>query len=295
VTRPRSRCGLFPRGLSASSRWSLSRGWLGGRLCRRRLRGTPGDLAGASGRRAEPVQGHAPRVRRTDGRRVRRPRPRPSPGSLTPPLTRGNSMFSSRVAALTVVPLVLVALGAAAPAEASPPGGSVTCRGEGVDPRARVRHRTEVLIHAPLRTVWRLQADVERWPSWQAPVTTAKRLDRGPLRRGSAFRWTTPAPATPTTPATTLVITSTVRQLQHHSCVRWTGPAIGEGIAINGVHVWNFTKVRGGTLVRTEETHTGPQVDANVPLATEILAHGLNAWLQALKATAEFPVRPGVV
>lgn len=192
-------------------------------------------------------------------------------------------------AALLTVPLVVGVLGtAAAPAGATThPGKSLTCRGQGVDPHALVRYKTETVIHAPLRTIWKLQTDVERWPSWQAPVKTMKRLDHGPFRKGSVFRWTTPAPATATTPATTLEITSTVKQLKRNSCIRWTGPAIGEGLRINGVHVWNFTKVKGGVRVRTEETHTGDQVEANVPLATEILAKGLKAWLRDLKTTAE--------
>lgn len=205
-------------------------------------------------------------------------------------------MFRLRsTAALFTVPLVVGVLGtAAAPAApatpAAPafhPGTSLTCRGAGVDPHARVRFGTETIIHAPLSTIWRRQTDVERWPSWQAPVKTMRRLDHGPFRKGAVFRWTTPAPATATTPATTLVITSTVRQLKHDTCIRWTGPAVGDGIRINGVHVWNFTKVDGGVLVRTEETHTGAQVDANVPVATEFLAAGLKAWLHDLKTTAE--------
>ncbi|MFW3473010.1 hypothetical protein ACN24M_17055 [Streptomyces microflavus] len=53
------------------------------------------------------------------------------------------------------------------------------------------------------------------------------------------------------------------------------------------MHVWSFTKVRGGVLVRTEETHTGEQVEANVPFATGILQQGLDAWLVELKTAAE--------
>ncbi|MFD9267818.1 SRPBCC family protein [Streptomyces goshikiensis] len=201
--------------------------------------------------------------------------------------------------ALFTVPLAIGLLGAAAlPAGAAASPGpraaeSLTCRGAGVDPAARVRHRAEILVHAPLRTVWKLQTDVERWPSWQAPVTTAERLDHGPLRRGSAFRWTTPVPPNPT-PATRLDITSTVEQLRYRSCIRWTGPATGEGLHIDGVHVWNFTEVPGGVRVSTEETHTGPQVDADVPTATAILRQGLEAWLSDLKTTAEArtPHRP---
>ncbi|MFJ3514150.1 SRPBCC domain-containing protein [Streptomyces sp. NPDC090131] len=134
--------------------------------------------------------------------------------------------------------------------------------------------------------VWNLQTDVERRPSWQAPVTTAERLDRGPLRRGSVFRWTTPVPPNPT-PATSLEITSTVEQLRQHSRIRWTGHATGEGLHIDCVHVWQFTKTRGGIRVSTEKTHIGPQVDADGSNATAILRQGLESWLSDLKATAE--------
>ncbi|MEV5598058.1 SRPBCC family protein [Streptomyces sp. NPDC052496] len=194
-------------------------------------------------------------------------------------------------AALFTVPLALALLGAAAvPAGATGPhhaGTSLTCRGKGVDPDARVRHRTETVVHAPLHTLWKLQTDVERWPSWQPPVKTAERLDHGPLHKGAAFRWTTPIPPNPATPATTLDITSTVEQLKWGSCIRWTGPAVAAGLRIDGVHVWNFTPVRGGVRVSTEETHTGDQVEADVPTATRMLRAGLEGWLRDLKTAAE--------
>ncbi|PNE39693.1 polyketide cyclase /reductase [Streptomyces noursei] len=193
-------------------------------------------------------------------------------------------------AVLFAVPIVIGLLGAVAPPAGAAPhraGTSLTCRGAGVDPRARVRYRTEAVIHAPLRTIWKLQTDVVRWPSWQAGVRTMERLDHGPFRKGSAFRWTTPVPPNPTTPATELEITSTVRQLKRNSCIRWTGPAVGARLRIDGVHVWNFAEVEGGVRVSTEETHAGAQVDANVPAATAILRQGLEAWLRELKVTAE--------
>ncbi|MEU1284094.1 SRPBCC family protein [Kitasatospora sp. NPDC005856] len=204
--------------------------------------------------------------------------------------TRGTGIRS----ALLAVPLALGLLAAATPAGAAPaarPGSSLSCRGAGVDPEARVRYRTEALIHAPLRTVWRLQTDVERWPDWQAPVRSAERLDSGPLRPGSAFHWTTPLPPNPASSDPVLEITSTVRQLRAGSCIRWTGPAVATGLRIEGVHVWTFTEVPGGVLVRTEETHTGPQVDANVPAATDLLRRGLEGWLHDLKTAAEPPAR----
>ena len=188
---------------------------------------------------------------------------------------------------LAAIPLAVGLLGAPVAASADP-AGSLTCRGRGIDPDAVLHHRTETFIKAPLRTVWRLQTDVENWPSWQEPVTSANRLDHGPLRDGSRFRWTTPAPATPTTPATTLVITSSVEQIRHNQCLRWTGPAIGEGLRIDeGVHVWNFVKVRGGVVVRTEESWTGDQIEADPATAIRYLAPGLDAWLANLKTAAE--------
>ncbi|MFJ4693264.1 SRPBCC family protein [Streptomyces sp. NPDC088766] len=162
------------------------------------------------------------------------------------------------------------------------------CRGHGVDDSALIRYESDIVIDASMSTVWKLQTDVERWPSWQPPVTGSERLDTGPLRRGSRFHWTTPAPATPTTPATTLGITSTVQAIRQGQCVLWRGPAVGEGLRIDeGVHLWTFTKVGGGVHVHTEETWTGSQVEADVPTATAALGWGLETWLRDLKTTAE--------
>ncbi|WP_433346348.1 SRPBCC family protein [Microtetraspora malaysiensis] len=201
----------------------------------------------------------------------------------------------TRIATLTIALAVagvlasnIPAAQAAAPQPRPTHGGKPQCRGEGVDTTARIRYRSDIVIKAPLSTIFTLQTDVERWPTWQSPVLTVKRLDPGPLRKGSRLRWTTPAPPTPTTPATTMNITSTVRQLQRDTCILWSGPAIGEGVRIDqGVHLWTFTKVKGGVRVHTEETWTGAQVEADVPGATKILGEGLEAWLRALKATAE--------
>ncbi|MFD5750521.1 SRPBCC family protein [Streptomyces sp. NPDC127033] len=212
----------------------------------------------------------------------------------TAPYRRSRS--GVRAAALTACLAVAGVLGttvpaahaAQAPAPADHHGGAARCRGEGVDPSAAIRYRSDIVIKAPLSTVFTLQTDVARWPSWQPPVLTMRRLDQGPLRKGSRFRWTTPAPATPTTPATTLSITSTVQQLQRDRCILWRGPAIGEALGIDeGVHLWTFTKVEGGVRVHTEETWTGAQVEADVPTATKALGDGLEAWLHDLKATAE--------
>ncbi|MGY6651830.1 SRPBCC family protein [Amycolatopsis sp. TRM77291] len=195
-----------------------------------------------------------------------------------------------RRTAVLALPLALGLLGGVVtPARADTTSPApLSCQGKTIDTKAPIHYRTETLINAPLSKIWRLQTDVERWPSWQEPVLSNERLDRGPLRKNSRFRWTTPAPPTATTPATTLSITSTVHQIQRGECLRWSGPAVGEGLSIdNGVHVWTFTEVEGGVLVRTEENWAGAQVEADVPTATEFLGWGLEAWLKDLKTTAE--------
>ncbi|WP_327064823.1 SRPBCC family protein [Kitasatospora sp. NBC_01302] len=206
--------------------------------------------------------------------------------STTPPASPKPARLRS---ALLAIPLALAGLlGAApAPAHAAAPA-PLSCLGQGIDPAAQLHYQTEAFIKAPPSTVWRLHTDVTRWPAWQSAVTSMKRLDPGPLRSGSQFRWTTPAPATASTPATTLVITSTVQQIEPGRCIRWSGPAIGTGLSIDrGVHVWNFTRVRGGVLVRTEESWTGRQIDADPATAAKYLYPGLDAWLSDLKTAAE--------
>jgi uncharacterized protein YndB with AHSA1/START domain len=165
---------------------------------------------------------------------------------------------------------------------------ALTCGGEGIDHAAPIHYRAETVINAPLSTVWDLHTDVERYTEWQQAVATIERLHPGPRREGSRFRWTTPVPATAITPADTLSITSSVRQIEPEKCIRWTGPAMGQGVHIdNGIHVWNFTEVAGAVPVRTEENWNGAQVEADVPTSTGFLGAGLETWLAELKATAE--------
>ncbi|MEU6170288.1 SRPBCC family protein [Streptantibioticus parmotrematis] len=217
---------------------------------------------------------------------VRASRIRPRSGLRSAALTL--ALVAGVSGGLTAVPARAAAGAVSAAGAVGAASGSLTCQGQGVDLTARLHYEAATFIKAPLATVWKLHTDVGNWPSWQRPVTGAKRLDPGPLRAGSRFRWTIAAPATASTPTTTLVITSTVRQIRDERCTRWTGPAIGQGLRIDrGVHVWNFTAVDGGVLVRTEESWTGRQIEADPATASRYLYPGLDAWLADLKAAAE--------
>ncbi|WP_394824513.1 SRPBCC family protein [Pendulispora albinea] len=204
--------------------------------------------------------------------------------STNPSRSRSGVRAATLTIALAAVGILFGAPSAQATEQAAPP----TCQGEGIERGARIRAEADTVIHAPLSTIWNLQTDVERWPSWQPGVLTSKRLDSGPLKSQSAFRWTTPAPATATTAATIVEVTSTVQKIQSNTCILWNGPAVGTGVRIDkGTHLWTFTEVKGGVHVHTEETFSGAQVEREATAVTGILRAGLQMWLRDLKAAAE--------
>jgi uncharacterized protein YndB with AHSA1/START domain len=52
----------------------------------------------------------------------------------------------------------------------------------------------ELIINAPVSTVWDLTTDVESWPALSpTTITTVERLDTGPIRPGSQARVKQPA------------------------------------------------------------------------------------------------------
>ncbi|MGW3078097.1 MULTISPECIES: SRPBCC family protein [unclassified Kitasatospora] len=142
-----------------------------------------------------------------------------------------------------------------------------------INEQAPVITRADILIHAPLHTVWNIQTDVENWPTWQPNVETVTKDTPGRLRPGSTFRWSTEG----------LDITSTVKQVEPGKRLAWGGPAQG----ITAVHVWTFTPTRDGVLVHTEESWTGEPVTANQAALQTALDNSLHHWVTNLKHEAE--------
>ena len=136
---------------------------------------------------------------------------------------------------------------------------------------APVITRDEILIDAPVQTIWEIQTDVAGWPSWQPDVDGAQA--DGPLAVGSVFRWQTAG----------LDITSTVEEVDAPHRIVWGGPAQG----IVAVHVWTFDPQDDGVLVRTAESWEGDPVTAQPETMQGALDQSLRAWLENLKRTAE--------
>jgi uncharacterized protein YndB with AHSA1/START domain len=136
---------------------------------------------------------------------------------------------------------------------------------------APVITRDEIVIQAPIETIWDIQTNVDEWPSWQPDVDGAK--SEGALGVGSVFRWQTAG----------LDITSTVEEIDAPNRIVWGGPAQG----IVAVHVWTFEPQDDGVLVRTAESWEGEPVTAQVETLQVALDGSLRAWLENLKRTAE--------
>ena len=136
---------------------------------------------------------------------------------------------------------------------------------------APVVTRDEILIHAPIETVWGIQTDVAAWPSWQPDVDDV-RVD-GPLDVGSTFRWQTSG----------LDITSTVGEIDAPHRVVWGGPARG----IVAVHVWTLTEREDGVLVHTEGSWEVEQVRTQAEVLQPAFDESLHDWLENLKRESE--------
>jgi hypothetical protein len=153
-----------------------------------------------------------------------------------------------------------------------------------VDPQARVEwgrmdinhqapvvSRHEVVIHAPVNAIWRIQTDVSRWPEWLEDVSRAEL--NGPFAEGATFRWETAG----------LSIVSTIAEVVPFRRLAWSGPSAG----ITGIHVWTFTELENGVLVRTEESWDGPSAQAHPETLQRALDASLARWLDYLKVRAE--------
>ena len=147
-----------------------------------------------------------------------------------------------------------------------------------IDQQAPAITRDDILIAAPLSTVWNMQTDISEWPQWNTDISSA--AIGGPLAVGTVFRWST---------AGLDDITSTIGEVIPERRIAWSGPAQG----ITAVHVWTFTPVQDGVLVKTEESWDGAPVRENLGAMQSALDASLKSWLAKLKREAEVRAQTG--
>jgi uncharacterized protein YndB with AHSA1/START domain len=140
----------------------------------------------------------------------------------------------------------------------------------GIDLTAPVIARHRVVIDGPLDIVWRLHTDIDRWPTWQQAIDSA-RLD-GDFTPGATFAWRTYG----------LDICSTIHQVEPLRHTLWGGPSAG----IVGIHAWTFTPANDGVLVTSEESWSGVPVDAAVAEMQAALDGSIAGWLGFLADAA---------
>jgi hypothetical protein len=84
-----------------------------------------------------------------------------------------------------------------------------------IDENAPVITREEILIDAPLSTVWGLHTDISSWSEWLPDIDSS--TIEGLLEVGTTFRWQTFG----------LSIESTIREIEPPRRIVWSGPAQG--------------------------------------------------------------------
>jgi len=129
----------------------------------------------------------------------------------------------------------------------------------------------ELLINAPAQRVWSLVAEIDRWPSWNPAVKSAKL--HGAFNVGTIFTWKSGG----------ISIVSMLQEIDPTSKLVWTGKAMGTRV----IHVWDFQKTPAGVLIRTSESFEGWMVSLMRKTMQKTLDESLVAWLNALKRRAE--------
>lgn len=104
----------------------------------------------------------------------------------------------------------------------------------------------DVIIEAPLPTVWRVYSDIERWPDWTASIRTVRYLDGGEIELGTHVKIEQPK-----LPKAEWEITSV------EPGRAWTWVAKAPGIRTTATHRL-IEHGDGATQVRTTIAQDGP-------------------------------------
>ena len=136
---------------------------------------------------------------------------------------------------------------------------------------APVITRQQIVIDAPVETVWKVFADINHWSDWQKEISSSK--INGPFQEGTSFDWKSNG----------LTIHSTLHTAEINHSAGWSGPAFGAF----AIHTWNFTSQGNNTLVQVNESMEGWLVSLFKKRFQSGLDTSIINWLKALKVASE--------
>jgi uncharacterized protein YndB with AHSA1/START domain len=140
-----------------------------------------------------------------------------------------------------------------------------------INAKAPAVARHQIVINAPIETVWQLLSGINQWSIWQQDISNVK-LD-GSLATGSVFRWKSGG----------ATIISQIQEIEPPHRLGWTGKAMGA----NARHLWTLAPKADGVLVKVEESFDGLVVLLLRGMMQKNLDTSLQSWLRQLKGTAE--------
>lgn len=125
----------------------------------------------------------------------------------------------------------------------------------------------EIFVNAPIEHVFNTIADINNWPKWQSPVSTAH-ID-GNTEQGKLFTWK----------ANGLAIKSKLHTVLPYSEIGWTGKIWW----IKAIHNWCLSSEGNGTRIIVKESMRG----FGASILKKTLDEGIAKNLQELKAKVE--------
>ena len=128
-------------------------------------------------------------------------------------------------------------------------------------------------INAPVKKVWAVHADINKWAAWHPGITEASL--NGKFAPGAVFRWKSGG----------MSIESMIEKVVDGEEIIWSGKALGT----RARHKWYFKKKGDGTIVSTEETMEGWLVLILSIVMPKFLDKSIDQWLEHLKKKAERP------
>lgn len=140
-----------------------------------------------------------------------------------------------------------------------------------INEKAPVIARAKIGINADPESVWKIMADINKWPRWNPEIKSATIF--GDLSAGTKFQWKA-GPGT---------ITSQLLEVDPPKTMVWKGKTMG----IKAVHIWNIDFIDEKTIVTTEESWDGIIVRLMKGTMQNSLQKSINAGLDYLKIECE--------